>query len=168
MLAQRLMVILFLCISTAVAAEKPASRESVEELIELTGSSQMVDAMYGQVGQMFEGLGESMGLTQTERPAFDRYMQKVAALLQEDMSWEKMKAPMIDIYVRNFTEREVQGLITFYRSDIGRSMVAKMPVVMQESMGISQNMLHDTMPKVQALAEGLQSEIAALREARAE
>lgn len=159
----RLMGVVLLCVSSVGWAEQKASRESVEKLMELTEASKMVSSMYEQVGMMFEGMAKEMGVTEAEQPAFDRYMKRVAGLMQEEMSWEKIKEPTIDIYVRNFSEEEVQGLIEFYGSDVGKSMIRKMPVVMQESMGISQEMLKVTMPKIQALAVEMQSEIAASR-----
>ena len=132
--------------------------------MELTETSKMVDAMYGQVGQMFEGFGAEMGMTEADRPAFDKYMAKVMDLMKRDMSWDRLKEPTIDIYVRNFTEEEVRGLIDFYGSDIGKSMIRKMPVVMQESMGVSQGMLKEALPKIHALAQEMQKELEANRE----
>ncbi len=160
--AFRLIGILCIFLSSAAAAEK-ASRESVEKLMELTEASKMVDAMYGQVGQMFEGIGAEMGMTEADRPAFDKYMNRVMGLMKKEMSWDRLKEPTIDIYVRNFTEEEVRGLIDFYGSDIGRSMIQKMPIVMQESMGISQAMLRDALPKIHALAQEMQKELEAGR-----
>jgi hypothetical protein len=123
----------------------------------------VVDAMYSQVDQMFEGMAEQMGINETDRPAFEKYMQKLAALMREEMSWAKIKEPTIEIYLQNFSKDEVHGLIEFYSSEVGKSMIQKMPVVMQESMGISQAMLKDAMPKIQALAAELRSEIIASR-----
>jgi hypothetical protein len=155
---------LLLCFSTAGMAGEKASRESVEKLMELTEASKMIDSMYAQVSQMFEGMAEQIGIAEAERPAFDEYMQKVFVLMREEMSWASIKEPTIDIYLNNFSEEEIRGLIEFYGSDVGKSMIKKMPVVMQESMGISQAMLKKAMPKIQALAVEMQSEIAASRE----
>ena len=159
----RLIGFLLFCVSISAMAGEKSSRESVEKLMELTEVSKMIDAMYAQVDQMFEGMAEQLGVTEAERPAFDKYMKKLAVLMREEMSWAKIKEPTIDIYLRNFSESEIQSLIEFYGSDIGRRMTEKMPIVMQESMGISQAMFKDAMPKIQALAAELQSEIAACR-----
>ena len=155
--------LVLLCISSVASAKQEANRESVEELMELMDAARMVDAMYSQVGQMFEGMAEQMGVTEAERPAFDKYMQKVAELMRKEMSWDKLKGPTIDIYVRNFSENEIKGLIEFYSSDVGKSMIEKMPIVMQESMQISQTMLGSAMPQIHALAAEMQAEIAESR-----
>lgn len=147
----------------AVEASERASRESVEKLMEVTEVSSMVDAMQSQVDGMFEGFAAQLNLSDADRPAFEKYKAKLIALLNEEVTWEKLKEPTLEIYMRHFSEEEVQGLIEFYSSDIGQSMIRKMPLVMQESMTISQGMLQTLMPRIQALAAEMQDEIALAR-----
>jgi hypothetical protein len=45
---------------------------------------------------------------------------------------------VIPVYDRNFTAEEIEGMIVFYSSPIGQKVLAKLPVVMQESMQIGQ------------------------------
>lgn len=150
-----------LIFSLGTFASEPAKKESVEKLLELTEASKMVDSMWGQIENMFAGLATQMGVTEADRPAYDRYMKKVGELLRKDMSWQKLKDPTIQIYIKHLTEEEVQGMITFYRTDVGRSMIKKMPVIMQDSMGLGQKMMVDTLPKIKVLAEELAAEIKA-------
>ena len=161
-----------LCFTFLVAfsaqAEEKSSQESVEKLMELTETSKMMDAMQGQIGQMFDGMSKQMGLSEEEKPAFETYMKKVASLMEEEMNWEAIKEPMINIYLKHFSEEEVKGLIEFYKSDLGKSMIQKMPLIMQESMLISQELMKDIMPKIQELAVGLQKDIQSSREKAAE
>ncbi len=131
--------------------------------MQLTNTAAMIDTLYAQMDQMFVGLGEQLGITPSEQAIFDNYMKKVATAMQEDMSWEKMKGPMIDIYLKNYTEEEIQDMLDFYRSDTGRSMVEKMPGVMKESMTVSQDMMQGFMPKIAEFAKELSEEIKAHR-----
>ena len=148
-------------------AEQAASRESVERLLALTEASKMMDAMQSQIGNMFNGMAAQMKLSEKEKPAFEKYMQKVGGLMKEDMSWDQFSEPIIKIYTKHFSEEEVQGLIKFYSSDVGRSMTKKMPLVMQESMLISQEIMKKVMPKIQALAVEMKAEIVKARESGA-
>jgi hypothetical protein len=157
-------ILLVAMVSFGANASDKASKQSVEKLLELTEVSKMIDAMYGQVGNMFNGLGQEMGISAEEKPNFDKYMQKLMVLLKEDMNWEVMKPSTIDIYTKHFTQSEVDGLIKFYQSDVGKSMTKKMPLVMQDSMVMSQTLMMKVMPKIQALAEELKTEIAQSRQ----
>lgn len=152
------MVSLGMLLSFAVYAQD-SKRESVEELLRVTNMDSMIDGMYGQMTQMTEGMGRQFGVKPDEQPIFDAYLNKVFAAMKEDMSWKKMKEPMIDLYLKHFTEKEVQDMLAFYESETGRSMVAKMPVIMADSMQISQEMMTSFLPKLQSMAEELKAEL---------
>jgi hypothetical protein len=142
-----------------VSATELASKKSVEKLMELTEVSKMMDAMQGQIGDMFNGMSKQMDISEKEKPAFDKYMKKVGDLLVKEMNWEAIKEPMIEIYSKHFTEEEVKGLISFYQSNLGKSMTKKMPLIMQDSMLVSQDLMKDFMPKIQALAIEMKKDI---------
>lgn len=152
-------ICLIAIISFGASADDKASNKSVEKLLELTEVSKMIDVMYGQIEQMFNGLEQQMGISEEERPNFDNYMQKLTNLLKEELNWKVMKPATVDIYTKHFTQHEVDGLITFYQSDLGKSMTKKMPLIMQDSMIMSQNLMVNIMPKIQALAAELRTDI---------
>ncbi len=141
-----------------------ASKKSVEELMELTEVSKMMDVMQEQIGNMFNRMSKQMNISEKEKPAFDKYMKKVGNLLIKDMNWEAIKEPMMEIYAKHFTEKEVKGLINFYQSNLGKSMIKKMPLIMQDSMLISQELMKDFMPKIQALTIEMRKDITKFRQ----
>jgi uncharacterized protein len=157
--------ILAIAIQVSAYAES-SKRESVEELLRITNVDSMIDNMYSQMDQMFVGMGQQMGIKTSEQDIFDNYMKKVTASMKEMMSWEKMKAPMTDIYLTSYTEKEIQDMLDFYRSETGRSLIKKMPQVMSESMMLSQEMMKGFMPKVQELSVELNEELKARRTAQ--
>ncbi|MBD1387828.1 DUF2059 domain-containing protein [Neiella sp. HB171785] len=158
-------ILLFtLLLSLNVHASDKASAESVERLMELTEVPKMMDAMHAQMTTIFSGMSKQLELTEEQQPAFDKYMRKLANLLQEEMSWDKLRSPMIEIYANRFTEEEIQGLITFYESDIGQSTVKKMPLIMQDSAAISQQLMMNFIPKVKQLAQEMQNDLASSKQ----
>ena len=145
-------------------AESKASRESVEQLMVLTDVSKMMETMQGQVSNMFNNMATQMNISDEERPAFQKYMGKLDVLFKEQMTWQQFKDPMISVYLKHFNQKEVDGLIAFYQSEVGRSMTQKMPLVMQDSMLVGQQIMQGIMPKVQAIAEEMQGEIQQARQ----
>lgn len=138
------------------AAQMPATPASVERLLAAMNIEQMMEGSYAQVGKMAEGMAEQMGLKAQDRPAFDRFMQRVTEVMHEEAGWAKLKGPMVEIYTRHYSEEEVQGLIAFYESPLGRSMVAKTPAVMRDSAAVSQEMMKRVLPRIMALAKEMQ------------
>ncbi len=139
-------------LSFGVYAEE-SKRESVEELLRVTNMDSIVDSMYGQMTQMIEGMGKQLGVKPDEQPIFNAYMNKMFSAMREEMSWKKMKDPMIDIYLKHYTEKEIQDMLAFYESDTGRSMVSKTPAVMADSMQFSQSMVKSFLPTMQSITQ---------------
>ncbi len=155
--------ILLLSISFATQAGSGVKRETVEQLLHVMNAEKMIDSMYSQMDNMFVDLAQQLGVNESERPIFDRFMSKMAHVMKEEMTWAKMKEPIIDIYLKHYTEKEIKDLLAFYSTDSGKAMINKMPVVMQESMLITQSMMKDFMPKIKELSEEMRDELAATR-----
>ena len=86
--------------------------------------------------------------------------------MKAEMTWEKMKQPMIDIYVKHFSEQEIKDMIAFYKTPSGQSMVKKLPAVMNDSMMMGQNMMKSFFPKMREMSKELQTELTAFRQAK--
>ena len=61
--------------------------------------------------------------------------------------------------MKHYTEKEIEDIVAFYKSDSGQSMVKKMPAVIRDSLAISQNMMKNFLPKMQELSQELKNEI---------
>jgi len=155
-------LILFALPAVSFSDDK-SKRESVEELLTLTNAESVIDNVYSQMGQMFQGMGQQLGVKPEERETFDKFMSKMISLMQEEMSWDKMKEPMIRIYLKHYTEKEIQDQIAFYRSESGQSMINKQPEVVKDTMMMTQEVLKNFMPKLQQISKELEKELAASR-----
>ena len=143
--------------SPATDASAPASPSSVERLLKAIDIERTVDATFAQVGQIAEGMATQAGIRPQDRAIFERYMQRVAEVMREEAGWAKLKEPMVQIYIKHYTEAEVQGLIAFYESPLGRSMTAKTPAIMQDSARVSQDMLKRVMPRLAEIAKEMRA-----------
>ena len=57
------------------------------------------------------------------------------------------------IYKQSFTQKEVNGMLDFYKSEPGQAVIAKMPLVMQNTMQAMQARMNTTFPKLQKLQQ---------------
>jgi hypothetical protein len=149
----------------ALAHAQTSKRASVEELLELSGVEAMVEAQYSQLDQLLVGVGEQLGVKESERESFDKFMIGVVESMKSGMSWERKKEPMIDIYLESYSEEEIQGLLAFYRSDVGQSLMRKSPEVMDKSARLTQEMFNEFMPAFKERIEQFRSELKASRAA---
>lgn len=150
---KKVVIALMLLLPLHLSAAESSKQEKVDALVEVMNLDEMVDAMHIQIQNMMNNLHQNLEITESERPLFDEYYQKVGVVMQEQLSWKQFEPMMLNIYNKHFTEEEITAMLEFYRSETGQSILSKMPVVMQESMVTSQAMAQRLMPEVQALTE---------------
>ncbi len=76
---------------------------------------------------------------------------RMLSLLQDRIA--KMKPMFVKIYADTYTEEELDGIVAFYKGPAGQAMLLKMPILIQRSMAMSQQMMSDLMPEIQKMAE---------------
>lgn len=98
------------------------------------------------------------------RPVFNRYVNKMGKVMEEELGWAKIKNDYIDIYVKTYSEGEIRAISEFYKSSAGKKFIEKMPQLMQESMAISQKNMPTYMKKMQKITEEMANELQQLKE----
>ena len=98
-----------------------AKRKKVVKLLEVTGAADLGKQMMDQMLGAFEG--STPGVPEEFWNGF-----------RSEVDTEELVELMVPIYARHLSEAELDALIAFYSSEHGRSIVRKMPQVVQESM----------------------------------
>lgn len=156
---KKLIFTLLLSISTTSLAGDSAKNEKLNELLSILNMDSMIETMYSQMETMMQNMSEDMGVSAAEKPIIDKYFSEMTLIMKEEMNWEKMKPEVITIYERHFTTKEIEDMLTFYRTDTGKSLITKLPVVMQESMQMSQQFAQNILPQIQEINLELQKEL---------
>ncbi len=100
-----------------------------------------------------------MTVSEADQPIFEKYNAKLFALMKEEMAWDTMKNDFIDICMKVFTEKEINEINRFYKTEVGQKMIEKLPALMQEAMALSQNNLKRLMPEIKKISEEMAREI---------
>lgn len=58
--------------------------------------------------------------------------------LSRYMSFDSLREDLVQLYVNSFTELEVRQLVAFYQTDVGKTALQKMPILMAEGGKIGQ------------------------------
>jgi hypothetical protein len=139
----------------ALAEETLATDASIRELMEITQSHQLMDSAMAQMDSIVQAsMQQAMaGYTPTaeQQAVIDDMGQKMAALIKQEMRWEVIEPKMVDLYRQSFTEEEVAGMLAFYKTPAGQAVIKKMPLVMQRSIAMMQEIMSPMMPKMQAI-----------------
>jgi hypothetical protein len=135
--------------ATCAHADESTKAAKIDELMRLTKVESMTARMGGQVRAMMMNQLNAAGLPEESKAGAAEMMNKIVAQIEERMSWDKLKPEYIKVYGDVFTEDEITGIVGFYKTSIGQTMLAKMPLLMSKSMEISQRRMADLMPEMQ-------------------
>ena len=106
-------------------AVDPKLSADIRKLLKVSGQGELgIQAM----GQMIGSFKQAMPHVPAE--FWDEFMKEVDADDLVDL--------VVPIYAKHFTREDIQGLIKFYQSPLGKKFTSKQGVIMQESMAAGQ------------------------------
>jgi uncharacterized protein len=157
-------LVIFLCASTAAFAA-PASEDSIRQLLAVTKTRSTLDGMQNQFKEMMhKSVQEALRgriPTLEQQEAIDRMENKLLAIVQRELSWEKLEPMYIHLYQELFTEEEIAGMLSFYGTPAGQAVVNKMPTLVQQSMLQMQEMRQKLGPEIRRIQQEFISEFRA-------
>ena len=159
-----------LALPLSARADEASKRAKIEQMLTVLKMEDNFNLLMKQVEQQGRQMGMSMTnpsqLTDADKKILDNFMVKLMAAMQETMGWQKLKSEFIDLYAKAYTEEEVDGILTFYKSPVGQSMLAKTPQLVQQSMAISQTHMKEIQPKLEQLSNDLKKDLDAAHTAK--
>jgi hypothetical protein len=157
------LVLLTVLASAPLAAQDQSHIDAAKELLDLMNADQSIEQAYEQIYPHMQAMADQLGVTDAQRPIFDRYVEKMVAVMKEELSWEKMEPLMLNAYVDVYSEEELRELNEFYASPLGQKFIAKMPELMDATMRMTQDMMQAFIPRMQKIQQELQAELAKQR-----
>lgn len=111
--------------TAAAATPKPPSEAQVRQLMDVFGVGRMLGQMNTQMGAMM----------QQQLPCVPaNYWQGFI----DANGVRELTERMVPIYQRHFSAADIQGLLKFYRSPLGKKVITEMPATMAEGMQLGQ------------------------------
>ncbi|WP_026714281.1 DUF2059 domain-containing protein [Flavobacterium daejeonense] len=112
-------------LSFAGNAQNNSKEEKIKQLLELSGSGKIGIQVMNQMMDSF-------------KKSFSAVPQEFWEEAKQEMKADDITNLITPIYAKYYTETDIDQLINFYNSPIGKKMVATMPQVVQESMTMGQ------------------------------
>ena len=86
----------------------------------------------------------------TEQEAFEA---KLMTVVMGELSWQKLEPDFATLYAEAYTTEQLDGLIAFYGSPLGQTVLAKTPDLLRQSSVISQQHLTVILPQIQKMVQ---------------
>ena len=149
-----LLAVLTFSVSTPAA---PPSDQSINQLLQLTKVDRQMDSVFTQMESAMKAsvqqATKGKPLSAEEQAVLDRQQARMAGIVKEELSWEKMKDLYVQVYRETFSQEEIDGLIAFYQTPVGQSFVSKQPELTKRTMAILQQRMAPMMQRIQKMSE---------------
>lgn len=132
------------CLPAAVAFGQqpgdPATKEDIQQLFDIQNARKMYDSIMTAMRQQIPALTKSaMGkqlpnATPEEAARLNGFVNDSVEKMFQNMPFDELLEATIPAYQHHFTHGEIQGLIQFYSSPLGKKLLKETPAIMTESM----------------------------------
>jgi len=133
------------------------------KLLEVMEVGKMLNQTFDSMKTMQGNMTKQFVKNAKDRELAVKHQQKIMDLMKKELSWDNLKPEFEKLYAETYSEEELDGLIKFYQSPIGRKFTEKQPEMQKKSMIMVQKMMMRIMPKIQALTNDMRKEIIAAK-----
>ena len=109
----------------ALRADEASQKKAAESLLGLMGMEKLLS----------QSIDQMLALQVQQNPSLAPYQAQMKTFLNKYMSWASLKDDMAKVYMAEFTEAELNDLIKFYQTPLGKKTVEKMPSLDVEGRG---------------------------------
>ena len=120
-------------------ADATSHRQAVEKLFELTGMQQMIE----------DSVNNVLALQITQNSDLQEHEIVVREFLERHIGWQSMQDALVDMYMQEFTEQELNDMNAFYGSPTGRKVIKRLPVLVQMRNQVASARLQENIGELQ-------------------
>jgi hypothetical protein len=108
---------------------------TAKEIVAIKGGDNLFGAMIPNV------IEQGKAMFEQQNPALGKDLNTVAAKLRTELGprIQEVNDEVAKAYASHFTEAELKDMLTFYKSPIGRKMIAEEPKALAQGMNFAQN-----------------------------
>ena len=148
------LILFVLASSLAARADDASHRAKAQEMMSILQSQQMVKNVADGLKNQFTEAGKNViGVNPTaEKQAHAaEFVKRAGQMIDTQMSWSVLQPAFTDIYVKNFTEEQLNGIIAFYKSPAGLALLTTMPTVNNQISQFGNQKINDLKPQLKQL-----------------
>ena len=143
---------LTLPVSAALAQDAKPTEASVRYLFQVMHTSQLLDAATSQMDanmrETFAQASKGQTLNAQQQQIQDEARAKIVAVMKGELDWSRMEPKMVEVYRNSFTPEEIAGMLKFYDSPVGRSVIVKQPQATAQLMQLVHEDMRTVIPQI--------------------
>lgn len=137
-----------------------ARTKLASELLQTMQVDKALNQSFDSVKDMQKQMITKFGKDVANQAMVIETQNKIMDVLKAELSWENLKPEFEKLYAETYSAEELDGLLKFYQSPLGKKFIEKQPEMQRKTMLMVQQMMMRVMPKVQTLTMELQRKAA--------
>ncbi|WP_250461199.1 DUF2059 domain-containing protein [Microbulbifer litoralis] len=154
---KKLLIAVVATIFCPLALATPPSDDSIRELMTVTETRELMDKTMAQMDNIIKAsMQQALAgreISEEDQKVLDEMRGQMTSVMKEEFTWDKMAPMFTQIYKNSLTQSEVNGILDFYKTDAGKALVAKMPMIMQQTIQLMQQKTAAMAPKMQKIQQ---------------
>jgi hypothetical protein len=132
-----LLLILCLLAGATLRADQAPTRAEIDQLMTVSQTESIYNntlkSMKGMINQMIPGMLAQMKTSPDVSGKVTALADKISDIMQNAMSWDKMKDQYAQVYAEVYSPDEIKQLIDFYNGPTGQMYLNTAPQLLQKS-----------------------------------
>ena len=124
-------------------ADTDPQRDELETLFKLTRMEQKIN----------ESVDFAVQLQLQQNPGLRQHQALLRSFMQKYIGWEALKEDIAAMYLRTFSQQELEQMNAFYITPTGQKVIEQLPLLVQERNQLAMQRLQGNIGELQRLIE---------------
>ncbi|PID39350.1 MAG: hypothetical protein CSA65_07600 [Proteobacteria bacterium] len=102
---------------------------------------------------MNRAINQQLQVFSRSNPAIRRFQGVLRRFLRKYLSWKSLRDQVAQIYLAAFSQQEMQELIRFYQTPVGKKSVRLMPKLAAQGAAIGLRRVQQNLPELQRMIQ---------------
>ena len=145
-----------LALAPLAHADDASKRTKVQELFVVMKVDNITTQIVNSIMQQTQALEQRQfgpNPTPEQQKQYEDFRGKIQTLVTDNVGWKVMQPEFVTLYSNTYTEPEIDGILTFYKSPTGQAMLNKAPELAQKSTGLAQQHMQSIQPQLRELVQ---------------
>jgi uncharacterized protein len=151
-----LFLALSLCLPLTAHADDASRHAKAQEMLTLLHMDRLMDQMMNNMLEQMSSMTKQLGgnnVKPEDQAKIDDFQKKVFQLIQSQMGWKALEPEYVDVYAKNFTDEQLDGILAFYKSPTGIALVEKLPMLTTQGSQIAQAKMAVIQPQLMQMVQ---------------
>lgn len=150
------------------AQNVPPTEDSVRHLLDLVQTRRVLDESMSTMDEYMQKAMEQARQTQgstlnpRQQQIVDQFRTDMVSAIKDQLAWSNVEPEIVSVYVKTFSQKEINDMTAFYSSPSGQSIANKLPLVSRQmAADVRERML----PLIQKMQQAQRDMVAKLKAA---